>query len=123
MDAHDGKYLSIKRNVKEEGGGVEVRVAAQRYIDKCVTMESHWMRYNGMTERYDYLYVRAKKREEFLRACTLQTIETSTSSRDDPAFADATPQKTLSPKGSGAELPVLDKANESIEDPSPGRGY
>ena len=70
IDAHQGHYRSYNYIVREEGGGPEDRLAAQRYVDKCISMGAHWMRYNGMSERYDYLCSFRKKRRVLARVGT-----------------------------------------------------
>ena len=71
IDTTKGEYLSATKYWEEEGGSEYDFEATAKALQKCVTMGPHWIRYNSMTERYDFLRLLKGWREEFEKCWTI----------------------------------------------------
>ena len=75
-----GKYLPFDIIVDKEGGAHRPAAvkAAGLYIRKCLRMSRQWVQWNGMTERFEFLYIRKEHIEVFSRCWALHTTTTTT---------------------------------------------
>ena len=64
VDTTKGEYLPVEKVVEAEGGWERAasRRAGLLHVRKCFEMKAPWISYNGMTERYDVLYLRKEWR-------------------------------------------------------------
>ena len=106
VDATKGRYLSASRIVQEEGGDMEARRAAEKYIRKCILFKPPWIIYNQMTERHDFLYLERGFTEEMSKAWNLYTEQ---------YLAPDSENKEVD---NGEHKPIDDK-KESMEQPAP----
>ena len=66
IEKEKGTYYSFERIVVEEGGWVKSNiVAALNYGGACVAMQGVWTKFNRMTKRLEYLYIKKTYIDEF----------------------------------------------------------
>ena len=65
IDTKKGSYLGFGRVLWEEGLDAEGLEATKNYTKACVDMGAPWVRFNGMSKRVEFLYVRQEYVEEF----------------------------------------------------------
>lgn len=65
IEETNGTYLPIGRIFKEEGGDKSALRATRLYVSKCVAMSGQWVKFNVMTERDEYFYLRHSCKETF----------------------------------------------------------
>jgi hypothetical protein len=118
-DTSVGQYMSLTSIIKEEG---DLRccaavLAGRRYVLACCRLGGHWVEWNEMTERYDYLYIRKGRREEFTKSWRLMKTTTSAMKELSPPVAelavagsvDQTPEKGLRPVPALAAVTAVGK--------------
>lgn len=61
-DMSTGTYLPPGRSIKGEGGKGEAATieAAWRHIQKCIQLGGKFVKWNGFTERHEFLYFRTQ---------------------------------------------------------------
>lgn len=70
VDMRTGTYLPPGRIVKEDGGKGEASniEAAWRHIHKCIQLGGKFVKWNGFTERHEFLYFRTQTKQIFEEA-------------------------------------------------------
>jgi len=68
VDAKIGTYMSFTKIHLEEGGDRAALKAARNYVMACLMMSGAWTRWNPMTRRRDFLYVRYEHSEKFTKS-------------------------------------------------------
>ena len=72
IDTEKGRCMSLL-TIAQEYGGAEygsARRAAERYCTKCIRMAGPWVRFNGMTDRVDFLYLKIGYQEDSRNSTT-----------------------------------------------------
>ena len=65
VDREKGEYLPLYKIWEREGKNAAGLVAAQKIVLKCLVMGGKWIRWNDMTERYDFLYIKIQYIQDF----------------------------------------------------------
>lgn len=70
VDTSTGTYLPPGRIIKEEGGKGDASniEAAWRHIHKCIKLGGKFVKWNGFTERHEFLYFRTETKQIFEEA-------------------------------------------------------
>ena len=115
VDKTKGKYKSLAKIAVDEGGGKQGLSAATRLAIKCCRMGGDWLRWNGQTDRFDYLHLEASYEESMTQAWELYQRWKSTgqpapsvpASQERPASlgesAAARPTQTTEPPSENAK--------------------
>lgn len=65
VDSTKGVYLPIPVIIREEGGDDEARTATYNYVKACWKMGGRWRKFNKMTKRMEWLYMKQEVHELF----------------------------------------------------------
>lgn len=65
VNTQSGEYLPFAVICQKEGGDDEAKRCAWRYAKKCTMLQGRWLQWNGMTERWEYLYIHKTCVQEF----------------------------------------------------------
>ena len=84
-----GTYMPLKKIMEAEGEDAAGIQAAKLYCLRCVLMRGRWIRWNKMTSRHDFLYVRSGFREVYSKTWETRTVRRTESKQNAAPAADA----------------------------------
>ncbi len=71
IDASLGEYGSFSFVAFEQQPSEADRAAALEHCKKCCQLQGRWIKWNSMTERYDFLYLRRQHQEKMTEMWTM----------------------------------------------------
>jgi hypothetical protein len=71
IDVSKGTYMSFGAIVREEGDGEDGLTAAVNYVKACQKMAGVWSKWNVMTKRWEFLYMRQEVHDIFQQSWKL----------------------------------------------------
>ena len=125
VDYANGTYRSLNAIASLEGGKAEDVAAALKHAAKCIKMQYPWVKYNEMTERWDYLWFMHGVNEEmskhwrvFQRSEVMGGPGPSSSSTPTPGDA-AGKEAIAQPSGCNGPKPTVVKPTPAVVKPTP----
>jgi hypothetical protein len=126
VDASKGFYAPFAIIVREEGNDNAALRAAGFYVGACEKMGGVWKRFNTMTQRTEWLYMRKHVKEEFIQAWSLyETAVRKSKDADSNGTAAGSAEKGT---GKGGRAKKTGEGGEEVDpkadpkaDPKPGK--
>jgi hypothetical protein len=126
VDSTVGTYMSLDAIVREEGGfeSTTARIAAVKYVTKCLRMGRPWTLWNSFTERCDFLYIRRSNstilEEAWENYREMQSAKEASSSAAEGAKATS-PDAAASPATALPKIPATEPAKEPQQTSAKGK--